>query len=88
MTAVAGFLLLKSVMNARVMSILSAGFGKSLEGFTNLFLQGCKKLLPATIVCGLRIFTFALSIFLQLVELIDLRLQRSWIDGRSSRRVP
>ena len=62
-------------------------FGKSFERFANLILQRCKQFLPATIVSSLRVFTFTLNIFFQLLQLIDLGLQRTLIDRRAGRRV-
>ena len=46
-----------------------------------------KEFLATTIIVSLRVLTFALNVFFQRVQLIDLGLQRALIDGRTCRRL-
>src|ERR1044072_356459 len=64
----------------------AAGLGGSLERAANLALEWSKEFLWAGIVSSLRVLVFTLRVFFELVQLIDLRLQRTLIDGRTCRR--
>src|SRR5690349_21354695 len=63
----------------------AARFGEGFEGSANFILQRREKLLAALVVSSLRVFAFALDVFLQLFELIDLGLQRTLVDWRAFR---
>src|SRR6186997_2557737 len=61
-------------------------FRECLKCFPDLILKWGKQLLPSPVVSCLSIFTFALNVFLQLLQLINFRLQCSLIYWSASRR--
>src|SRR5260370_37899395 len=59
----------------------ATSFCKNLKSLTNVFLQRSEDLLTASVVSSLGIFTFALVILFQLIELLGLLLKSFWISN-------